>query len=151
MEGAREERVPMQDGPEGKIVGVFGEITHTLDYANLLLHLGRASEESKKPKGKKTSKKRPAAAPAKKKTAKKKRRKPSEKEIDEDEEEDEEEEEESGEIDEEDEESEAVPEAVAVCEKVAEGGQPPEPAPTGGGDGLSQDERGLNRQEFICT
>ena len=60
MEGSSESRAPMKAGPQGKIIAVFGDYTHQLGYANLLLSLAtkeKPSSVKKRPAGKKKGKK----------------------------------------------------------------------------------------------
>ena len=60
MEGSSESRAPMKAGPQGKIIAVFGDETHQLGYANLLLSLAtkeKPSSVKKRPAGKKKGKK----------------------------------------------------------------------------------------------
>lgn len=57
--GGLEERTPMQKGPDGKIIGVFGEEVETIDYGNLVLDI--TAKVLKKPAAKKKNKKKKGA------------------------------------------------------------------------------------------
>ena len=54
--GGLEERTPMQKGPDGKIIGVFGEEVETIDYGNLMLDI--TAKVLKKPAAKKKNKRK---------------------------------------------------------------------------------------------